>query len=102
MAKNNNCKGCGKELEWYRGRPKEWCAKCLYVDTLRRGKEYYNKNKQKRLDYSRKYSKENKEEIARKQRIRYTLPEEREKRRVIMKRYYIKRKQLNKSKDSKR
>lgn len=102
MAKNNNCKGCGKELEWYRGRPKEWCAKCLYVDTLRRGKEYYNKNKQKRLDYRRKYSKENKEEIARKQRIRYTLPEEREKRRVIMKRYYIKRKQLNKSKDSKR
>lgn len=102
MAKNNNCKGCGKELERYRGRPKEWCAKCLYVDTLRRGKEYYNKNKQKRLDYSRKYSKENKEEIARKQRIRYTLPEEREKRRVIMKRYYIKRKQLNKSKDSKR
>ena len=102
MAKNNNCKGCGKQLEWYRGRPKEWCAKCLYVDTLRRGKEYYNKNKQKRLDYSRKYSKENKEEIARKQRIRYTLPEEREKRRVIMKRYYIKRKQLNKSKDSKR
>ncbi len=102
MAKNNNCKGCGKELEWYRGRPKEWCAKCLYADTLRRGKEYYNKNKQKRLDYSRKYSKENKEEIARKQRIRYTLPEEREKRRVIMKRYYIKRKQLNKSKDSKR
>ncbi len=102
MAKNNNCKGCGKELEWYRGRPKEWCAKCLYVDTLRRGKEYYNKNKQKRLDYRRKYSKENKGEIARKQRIRYTLPEEREKRRVIMKRYYIKRKQLNKSKDSKR
>ena len=102
MAKNNNCKGCGKELEWYRGRPKEWCAKCLYVDTLRRGKEYYNKNKQKRLDYSRKYSKENREELARKQRIRYTLPEEREKRRVIMKRYYIKRKQLNKSKDSKR
>ena len=102
MAKNNNCKGCGKELEWYRGRPKEWCAKCLYVDTLRRGKEYYNKNKQKRLDYSRKYSKENRAELARKQRIRYTLPEEREKRRVIMKRYYIKRKQLNKSKDSKR
>ena len=102
MAKNNNCKGCGKELEWYRGRPKEWCAKCLYVDTLRRGKEYYNKNKQKRLDYSRKYSKENREELARKQRIRYTLFEEREKRRVIMKRYYIKRKQLNKSKDSKR
>ena len=102
MAKNNNCKGCGKQLEWYRGRPKEWCAKCLYVDTLRRGKEYYNKNKQKRLDYSRKYSKENREELARKQRIRYTLFEEREKRRVIMKRYYIKRKQLNKSKDSKR
>ena len=102
MAKNNNCKGCGKELEWYRGRPKEWCEKCLYLDILRRGREYYSKNKKKRLDYNRKYIQENRAEIRRKQRIRSKLPEEKEKRRVIMKRYYLKRKQLNKSKDSKR
>ena len=102
MAKNNNCKGCGKELEWYRGRPKEWCAKCLYVDTLRRGKEYYSKNKKKRLDYAAKYNKKNRIELAHKQRIRSKLPEEMERRNEYMKRYYIKRKQLNKSKDSKR
>jgi len=101
MVENNNCKGCGKELESYRGRPKEWCAKCLYVDTLRRGREYYNKNKKKRLDYCHKYNKENRIEIARKQRIKSKLPGEMERRREYMKRYYIKRKQLNKDKDSK-
>ena len=54
MAKNNNCKGCDKELEWYRGRPKEWCAKCLYVNTLRRGREYYQKNRKAKLDYAKR------------------------------------------------
>lgn len=29
MAKEYNCKGCGKEVEWYRSRPKKWCSdKC--------------------------------------------------------------------------
>lgn len=97
-----NCKGCGKELEWYRGRPKEWCAKCLYADSLRRGREYYSKNKKKRLDYNKKYIEENRAEIARKQRIRSKTPEYKERRSEYMKKYYLKRKQLNKSKDSKR
>mgnify|MGYP005992856659 CR=1 FL=1 len=97
-----NCKGCGKELEWYRGRPKEWCAKCLYADSLRRGREYYSKNKKKRLDYNKKYNEENRAEIARKQRIRSKTPEYKERRSEYMKKYYLKRKQLNKSKDSKR
>ena len=102
MAKNNNCKGCGKELDSFRGRPKEWCAKCLYVDTLRRGREYYSKNKKKRLDYNKKYNKENRAELARKQRIRSKTPEYKERRSEYMKRYYIKRKQLNNDKNSKR
>ena len=97
-----SCKGCGKELEWYRGRPKEWCAKCLYADSLRRGREYYSKNKKKRLDYNKKYIEENRAEIARKQRIRSKTPEYKERRSEYMKKYYLKRKQLNKSKDSKR
>ena len=97
-----SCKGCGKELEWYRGRPKEWCEKCLYLDTLRRGREYYSKNKKKRLEYSSKYNKENRAELARKQRIRSKTPEYKEWRSEYMKKYYLKRKQLNKSKDSKR
>lgn len=96
MAKNNNCKGCDKELECYRGRPKEWCAKCLYVDTLRRGREYYNKNRKLRLKKTNEYRIKNKENIKRKQRERYQklTPEEKEK-------AYAKRKQLNKHNTSK-
>jgi hypothetical protein len=104
MVKNNNCKGCGKELEWYRGRPKEWCAKCLYVDTLRRGREYYTKNRKLRLKKSNEYRIKNKEKVARLQRQRcknYT-PEQIEERKTYMKKYHAKRKQLNKHSTSKR
>ena len=103
MAKKYNCKGCGKELEWYRGRPKEWCAKCLYVDTLRRGREYYTKNKKSRLKKSNEYRIKNKEKVTRLQRQRYKnyTPEQIQERKAYMKKYHAKRKQLNKDKDSK-
>ena len=51
------CKNCGKEIEWYRGRPKEYCSKCRIIATKIVKKEYYIKHREERLAYSNNYYK---------------------------------------------
>jgi len=45
------CKICNKEIEWYRGRPKEYCSKCRIIATKIIKKEYYIRHREERLNY---------------------------------------------------
>jgi hypothetical protein len=85
---NIKCKVCNKPLEWYRGRPKEYCSKCLILVHRKSGREYYYKNKEKKLAYGRQYYKDNKDKA-----ISYAIdyfkdPVKKEERRLYMKNYY--------------
>ena len=92
---NIKCKLCNKPLEWYRGRPKTYCSKCLLIAQRKSGLKYYYKNREKKLAYSRTYADTHKEEKATYSKEYFKDPEKKERRRLYMKSYY-KRKRASK------
>ena len=60
---NIKCKLCNKPLEWYRGRPKTYCPKCLLITQRKNGLKYYYKNREKKLAYSKTYRDNHKKEM---------------------------------------
>ena len=57
------CTICNKELEWYRGRPKKYCSKCLIIAQRKTALRNYYKNREIRLSYGKQYYKDNKEKV---------------------------------------
>lgn len=50
MINKYSCKGCGKELEWYRGRMKLYCSTQCRIDyTNKKRREYYIPVKRKQI-----------------------------------------------------
>ena len=93
---NVKCKVCNKPLEWYRGRPKEYCSKCLLISQRKSGLKSYYKNREKKLAYGRQYYKDNKDKA-----ISYAIdyfkdPVKREERKIYMRNYHLKRKRNSK------
>jgi len=81
------CKLCNKPLEWYRGRPKTYCSKCLLIAQNKNSLKYYYKNREKKLAYGRKYADTHKEEKAIYSKEYFKDPVRREERRIYMKNY---------------
>jgi len=82
------CKLCNKPLEWYRGRPKTYCPKCLLITQRKNGLKYYYKNREKKLAYSKTYRDNHKKEKATYSKEYFeNHPEKREQRRIYMKNY---------------
>ena len=81
------CKLCNKPLEWYRGRPKTYCSKCLLIAQSKNSLKYYYKNREKKLAYGRKYADTHKEEKAIYSKEYFKDPVRREERRIYMKNY---------------
>tara|TARA_B110000438_G_C15351055_1_gene452138 strand:+ start:249 stop:551 length:303 start_codon:yes stop_codon:yes gene_type:complete len=81
------CKLCNKPLEWYRGRPKTYCSKCLLIAQNKNSLKYYYKNREKKLAYGRKYADTHKEEKAIYSKEYFKDPVKKEERRIYMKNY---------------
>lgn len=81
------CKLCNKPLEWYRGRPKTYCSKCLLIAQSKNSLKYYYKNREKKLAYGRKYADTHKEEKAIYSKEYFKDPVKREERRIYMNNY---------------
>jgi hypothetical protein len=81
------CKLCNKPLEWYRGRPKTYCSKCLLIAQSKNSLKYYYKNREKKLAYGRKYANTHKEEKVIYSKEYFKDPVRREERRIYMKNY---------------
>ena len=93
---NVKCKVCNKPLEWYRGRPKEYCSKCLILVHRKNNLKYYYKNKEKKLAYGKIYRDNNKEEISAYSKEYFKDPVKREERKIYMRNYHLKRKRNSK------
>lgn len=89
---NIRCKVCNKPLEWYRGRPKEYCSKCLLLIQRENGRKYYYENREKRLSYAKIYADSHKEEHKTYCQEYFKNPEKRAKRKQYMKSYYRRKK----------
>jgi len=89
---NIKCKICNKPLEWYRGRPKEYCSKCLLLVQRKNGRKYYYKNREKKLAYRKIYADSHKEEQRIYSKEYFKDPENLAKRRKYMKNYYRRKK----------